>query len=90
MNTPSPYPDAEVPEISLPRFVLDRDGERGAAVPLMGPADPGTATPLMLPKPVMPRSDRKTDISPGPAADAIDWRAARTITEPPTPRTRHR
>ena len=23
--------------------------ERGAAVPLMGPADPGTATPLMLP-----------------------------------------
>jgi hypothetical protein len=61
MNTRSPYPDAEVPEISLPRFVPDRAGERGAAVPLMGPADrgtmvslmgpadPGTATPLMLP-----------------------------------------
>jgi hypothetical protein len=49
MNTRSPYPDVEVPEISLPRFVLDRAGERGAAVPLMGPADPGTATPLMGP-----------------------------------------
>ncbi len=61
MNTRSPYPDAEVAEISQPRFVLDRSGEPGAAVPLMGPADrgtvvslmgpadPGTATPLMLP-----------------------------------------
>ena len=49
MNTRSPYPDVEVPEISPPRFVLDRAGERGAAVPLMGPADPGTATPLMGP-----------------------------------------
>ncbi len=49
MNTRSPYPDVEVPEISLPRFVLDRADERGAAVPLMGPADPGTATPLMGP-----------------------------------------
>ena len=61
MNTRSPYPDVEVPEISLPRFILDRSDERGAAVPLMGPADrgtmvslmgpadPGTATPLMLP-----------------------------------------
>ena len=49
MNTRSPYPDVEVPETSLPRFILDRADERGAAVPLMGPADPGTATPLMLP-----------------------------------------
>ena len=49
MNTRSPYPDAEVPEIYLPRFILDRADERGAAIPLMGPADPGTATPLMLP-----------------------------------------
>ena len=49
MNTRSPYPDVKVPEISLPRFVPDRADERGAAVPLMGPADPGTATPLMLP-----------------------------------------
>jgi hypothetical protein len=61
MNTRSPYPDADVPEISQPRFVLDRSDEREAAVPLMGPADrgttvpimgpadPGTATPLMLP-----------------------------------------
>jgi hypothetical protein len=49
MNTRSPYPDAEVPEISPPRFVLDRADEGGAAVPFMGPADPGTATPLMLP-----------------------------------------
>jgi hypothetical protein len=50
MSTRSPYPDVEVPEICLPRFVVDRAGERGAAVPLMGPADPGTATPLMLPR----------------------------------------
>ena len=49
VNTRSPYPDAEVPEIYLPRFVLNRADERGAAIPLMGPADPGTATPLMGP-----------------------------------------
>jgi hypothetical protein len=49
MNTRSPYPDVEVPEISLPRFVPDRAGERGAAVPLMGPADHGSASPLMGP-----------------------------------------
>ena len=61
MNTRSPYPDADVAEISQPRLALDRSDERGAAVPLMGPADrgsasplmgpadPGTATPLMLP-----------------------------------------
>ena len=49
MNTRSPYSVAEIPEISQPRFVLDRADERGAAVPLMGPADPGTASPLMLP-----------------------------------------
>ena len=61
MSTRSPYPDVEVPEISPPRFVPDRSDDRGAAVPLMGPADrgtmvslmgpadPGTATPLMLP-----------------------------------------
>ena len=47
MNTRSPYPDVEVPEISPPRFVLDRADERGAAVPLMGPADHGSASPLM-------------------------------------------
>src|SRR6266566_3341978 len=49
MNTRSPYPDAEVPEIPQPRFVLDRSDERGAAVPLMGPADHGSASPLMGP-----------------------------------------
>jgi len=49
MSTRSPYPDVEVPEISLPRFVLDRSDERGAAVPLMGPADHGSASPLMGP-----------------------------------------
>jgi len=49
MNTRSPYPDVEVPEIFLPRSMLDRAAERRATVPLMGPADPGTATPLMLP-----------------------------------------
>ena len=49
MNTRSPYPDVEVPQISQPRFVPDRADERGTAVPLMGPADLGTATPLMLP-----------------------------------------
>jgi hypothetical protein len=49
MSTRSPYPYVEIPEISLPRFVLDRSGERGAAVPLMGPADHGSASPLMGP-----------------------------------------
>ena len=49
MNTRSPYPDIEVPEISLPRFVLDRTDEPGAAVPLMGPADRGTMASLMGP-----------------------------------------
>jgi len=49
MNTRSPHPDVEIPDISLPGFVADRADKRGAAVPLMGPADPGTATPLMLP-----------------------------------------
>jgi hypothetical protein len=38
----------------------------GTIVSLTGTADPGTATPLMLP--VMPRADRRTDLSPGPAA----------------------
>jgi hypothetical protein len=49
MNTRSPYPDVEVPDTSPPEFVLDRADVRGAAVPLMCSADPGTATPLMLP-----------------------------------------
>jgi hypothetical protein len=49
MSTRSPYPDVEVPEISLPRFVLDRSGQRGAVVPLMGPADRGTMVSLMGP-----------------------------------------
>ena len=49
MSTRSTYPDVEVPEISLPRFILDRGNERGTAVPLMGPADHGGASPLMGP-----------------------------------------
>lgn len=49
MKTQSPYPDVGIPEISLPRFVPDRAGERGAAIPLMGPADHGSASPLMGP-----------------------------------------
>jgi len=49
MNTRTPYPDAEVAEISPPRFVPDQSDERGAAVPLMGPADHGSASPLMGP-----------------------------------------
>ena len=49
MTTQSPCQDVEVPEISRPRPVPDRADERGAAVPLMGPADPGTVTPLMGP-----------------------------------------
>jgi hypothetical protein len=62
MNTRSPYPDIEVPEISLPRFVLDRTDERGAAVPLMGPATAATDTPLLGP------ADRGTIVSlTGPA-----------------------
>jgi hypothetical protein len=74
MNTRSPYPDAEVPEISPPRFVLNRADERGAAIPLMGPADPGTATPLMGPAapatvtPLLGPADRGTMVSlMGPA-----------------------
>ena len=49
MNIQSPYPDVEVPEICLPRFVPDRTDQRDAAVPLMGPADHGSASPLMGP-----------------------------------------
>lgn len=49
MNTRSPYPDVEIPEISPPRFVPDRTDQRDAAVPLMGPADHGSASPLMGP-----------------------------------------
>src|SRR5271169_1767296 len=49
MNTRSPYPDVEVPEISPSEFVPDRADVRGAAVPLMGPADHGSASPLMGP-----------------------------------------
>ena len=40
MNTRSAYPDIEVPEISLPGFVLDRADERGAAVPLTSTDQP--------------------------------------------------
>jgi hypothetical protein len=74
MNTRSPYPDAEVPEISQPRFVLGRAGERGPAVPLMGPADHGSASLLMGPAaagtvtPLLGPADRGTMVSPmGPA-----------------------
>jgi hypothetical protein len=74
MNTRSRYPDAEVPEISQPRFVLDRSDERGAAVPLMGPADQGSASPLMGPAapatvtPLLGPADRGTTVSlMGPA-----------------------
>jgi hypothetical protein len=74
MNTRSPYPDVEVPEISLPRFILDRADERGTAVPVMGPADHGSASPLMGPAtagtitPLMGPADRGTMVSlMGPA-----------------------
>ena len=62
MHTRSPYPDVEVQEISPSEFVLDRADVRGAAVPLLGPADhgtmvsllgpadPGTVAPLILPR----------------------------------------
>ena len=49
MNTRSPYPDVEIPDISLPGLVPDRAGERGAAVPLLGPADHASAGLLMGP-----------------------------------------
>jgi hypothetical protein len=49
MNTRSPYPDVAITDVSLPGFVPDRADERGAAVPLMGPADHGSASPLMGP-----------------------------------------
>ena len=47
MSIRSPYPDVEAPQIALHGFVRDRADRRGAAVPLMGPADPGTVVPLM-------------------------------------------
>lgn len=53
MTTRSPYPDTEA-AASLPRLVLDRADERSAAAPLMGPADQGTARPLMGPGAVLP------------------------------------
>ena len=43
MNTRSPYPDAEVPEISQPRFILDRSGERGCSGPTYGSRRPRVA-----------------------------------------------
>jgi len=49
MSIRTAYPDIEAAEISLPGFVRERAGERGAAVPLMGPAGPDTATGLMGP-----------------------------------------
>jgi len=65
MNTRSSYPGVEVPDISPPRFVL----ERGAAIPLMGPADDGSASPLMGPAapatvtPLLGPVDRGTMVS---------------------------
>jgi hypothetical protein len=49
MNARSPYPDVEIPDIPLPGFVPDRGDERGAAVPLMGPADPAAVTRCWAP-----------------------------------------
>jgi hypothetical protein len=49
MSIRNSYPDVEVPEIALHGFVRDRADRRGAAVPLMGPADPATVVPLMGP-----------------------------------------
>jgi hypothetical protein len=84
MSTRSPYPDVEVPEIFLPRFVPDRSDERGAAVPLMGPGDHGSASPLMGPAdpatvtPLMGLADRGPVVSlmgpadPGTATPAAD------------------
>ena len=74
MNTRSPYPDVEVPEISPSEFVPDRADVRGAAVPLMGPADHGSASLLMGPAapatviPLLGPADRGTMVSlMGPA-----------------------
>jgi hypothetical protein len=65
MSIRSLYPDVEVAEISLPGFARERADERGATVPLMGPADPGTAPRLMGP------ADRGTAVPlMGPAAPA--------------------
>jgi len=83
MSTRSPYPDAEVPEISLPRFVLDRSDERGAEAPLMGPADHDSASPLMGPAdpatvtPLMGPADPGTAtplMLPGPVMRRADRR----------------
>jgi hypothetical protein len=74
MSIRSAYPEIEAAEIPRPGLVPERTGERGAAVPLMGPADPDTATGLMGPAdpgtsiPVMGPADRG-DVIPlmGPA-----------------------
>jgi hypothetical protein len=66
MSIRNPYPDVEVPKIALHGFVRDRADRRGAAVPLMGPADPATVVPLMGPAdprtvlPLMGPADRGT------------------------------
>ena len=74
MSIRSAYPEIEDAEIPRPGFVPERTGERGAAVPLMGPADPDTATGLMGP------ADRDTGLplmgpaDPGTAAPLMSAR----------------
>jgi hypothetical protein len=51
--------------------------DRGTMVKLMGPADPGHGHAADAPTPVIPRSDRRTDVSPGPAAAGRRTRANR-------------
>jgi hypothetical protein len=81
-HTRSPYPDVKVPEISPSEFVPDRANVRGAAVPLMGPADHGSASPLGpaaagTATPLMGPADHGTMVSllgpadPGTAAPLI-------------------
>ena len=74
MSIRSAYPEIEAAEIPRPGLVPERTGERGAAVPLMGPADPDTATGLMGP------ADRDTGVplmgpaDPGTAAPLMSAR----------------
>ena len=51
--------------------------DRGTMVSLLGPADRGNGHAADAPKLVMPCSDRRTDVSPGPAAVREAGRANR-------------
>jgi len=56
---------------------LPGPADRGTMVSLMGPRRPGHGHAADAAKPAMPRSDRRTDVSPGPATAGRRTRASR-------------